>query len=43
MLPKEGEKEVIFTRSRRKVTAHNCDIIADLFWEQHPDILEEDS
>lgn len=41
-LPKEGEKEVTFTRSRRKVTAHNCDIIGDLFWEEHPDILEED-
>ncbi|XP_053092571.1 probable tRNA(His) guanylyltransferase isoform X2 [Pangasianodon hypophthalmus] len=42
-LPEEGEKEVTFTRSRRKVTAHNCDIIGDLFWEEHPDILEEDS
>ncbi|KAK2834325.1 hypothetical protein Q7C36_015026 [Tachysurus vachellii] len=42
-LPKEGEKEVTFTRSRRKVTALNCDIIGDLFWEEHSDILEEDS
>ncbi|XP_015456318.1 probable tRNA(His) guanylyltransferase isoform X2 [Astyanax mexicanus] len=41
-VPKEGEKEVTFTRTRRKVTAHYCDIIADSFWNEHPDILEED-
>ncbi|XP_062857339.1 probable tRNA(His) guanylyltransferase isoform X1 [Trichomycterus rosablanca] len=42
-LPKEGKTEVTYTRSRRKVTAHNCDIIGDSFWDEHPDILEEDS
>lgn len=42
-LPKEGKTDVTFTRSRRKVTTHNCDIIGDSFWDEHPDILEEDS
>ncbi|XP_071759627.1 putative tRNA(His) guanylyltransferase isoform X1 [Centroberyx gerrardi] len=42
-LPKEEEeKEVHVTRSRRKVHAHHGDIIGDQFWEEHPDVLEDD-
>ncbi|CAJ1058190.1 probable tRNA(His) guanylyltransferase isoform X1 [Xyrichtys novacula] len=42
-LPNEEEKEVPVTRSRRKVQAYHCDIIGDQFWEEHTDILEDDS
>ncbi|XP_036404763.1 probable tRNA(His) guanylyltransferase [Megalops cyprinoides] len=41
-LPAE-EKEVTVTRSRKRVTAHHCDIIGDQFWKEHPEILEDDS
>ncbi|XP_029369005.1 putative tRNA(His) guanylyltransferase [Echeneis naucrates] len=39
--PDEEEKHVI--RSRRRVQAHHCDIIGEQFWEEHPDILEDDN
>lgn len=42
-LPNEEEKEVPVTRSRRRVQDHHCDIIGDQFWEEHPDILEDDN
>ncbi|XP_017288488.1 probable tRNA(His) guanylyltransferase isoform X3 [Kryptolebias marmoratus] len=42
-LPNEEEKEVLVTRSRRRVEAHHCDIIGDQFWDEHPDILEDDN
>ncbi|XP_075897633.1 putative tRNA(His) guanylyltransferase isoform X2 [Nelusetta ayraudi] len=41
-LPNEEEKDVPVTRSRRRVQDHHCDIIADQFWQEHPDILEDD-
>lgn len=41
--PDEEEKEVPVTRSRRRVEAYHCDIIGEQFWEEHPDILEEDT
>ncbi|XP_076023969.1 putative tRNA(His) guanylyltransferase [Genypterus blacodes] len=40
--PNEAEKDVQVTRSRRRVQVFHCDIIADQFWEEHPDILEPD-
>ncbi|XP_035983062.1 probable tRNA(His) guanylyltransferase [Fundulus heteroclitus] len=40
--PNEEEKEVPVTRSRRTVEAYHCDIIGEQFWEEHPDILEDD-
>ncbi|KAM4586316.1 putative tRNA(His) guanylyltransferase isoform 1-T2 [Fundulus diaphanus] len=40
--PNEEEKEVPVTRSRRMVEAYHCDIIGEQFWEEHPDILEDD-
>ncbi|XP_056148710.1 probable tRNA(His) guanylyltransferase [Lampris incognitus] len=39
-LPNEEEKEVLVTRTRRRVHTHHCDIIGDQFWVEHPDILE---
>lgn len=42
-LPNEEEKDVSVTRSRRRVEAYHCDIIGDQFWEEHPDILEDDN
>ncbi|XP_044062313.1 probable tRNA(His) guanylyltransferase isoform X3 [Siniperca chuatsi] len=42
-LPNEEEKDVPVTRSRRRVQAYHCDIIGDQFWEEHPDILEDDN
>ncbi|XP_019901184.2 probable tRNA(His) guanylyltransferase isoform X1 [Esox lucius] len=42
-LPNEDEKEVPVTRFRRRVSACHCDIIGDQFWEEHPDILEDDN
>ncbi|KAJ8406052.1 hypothetical protein AAFF_G00309400 [Aldrovandia affinis] len=36
------EKEVTVTKSRKRVTAHHCDIIGDQFWKEHPEILEDD-
>lgn len=41
-LPNEEEKDVAVTRSRRRVQDHHCDIIGDQFWQEHPDILEDD-
>ncbi|XP_033948723.1 probable tRNA(His) guanylyltransferase isoform X2 [Pseudochaenichthys georgianus] len=42
-LPNAEEKEVAVTRSRRRVQAHHCDVIGEQFWEEHPDILEDDN
>ncbi|XP_061312787.1 probable tRNA(His) guanylyltransferase isoform X1 [Pezoporus flaviventris] len=43
-LPKEAEeKEVEVTRTRTKVVPLHCDIIGDQFWEEYPEILDEDS
>ncbi|XP_030622360.1 putative tRNA(His) guanylyltransferase isoform X2 [Chanos chanos] len=42
-LPQEEEKEITVTRTRKKIAALTCDIIGDEFWEEHPDILENDS
>ncbi|XP_024918947.1 putative tRNA(His) guanylyltransferase isoform X2 [Cynoglossus semilaevis] len=39
----EEEKEVSVIRSRRRVQAHYCDIIGEQFWDEHPDILEDDA
>ncbi|XP_014054241.1 probable tRNA(His) guanylyltransferase [Salmo salar] len=39
-LPNE-EEEVPVTRTRRRVSAHHCDVIGDEFWEEHPNILED--
>ncbi|KAJ8254699.1 hypothetical protein GJAV_G00196190 [Gymnothorax javanicus] len=36
----DEEKEVTVTKSRKKVSAHHCDIIGDQFWQEHPDLLE---
>lgn len=41
-LPNEEEKDVPVTRSRRRVQDYHCDIIAEQFWQEHPDILEDD-
>ncbi|XP_018611831.1 putative tRNA(His) guanylyltransferase isoform X1 [Scleropages formosus] len=42
-LPNEdSEKEVTVTRTRNIITAHHCDFIGDEFWEEHPNILEDD-
>uniref|UniRef100_A0A3B3URF5 tRNA(His) guanylyltransferase n=1 Tax=Poecilia latipinna TaxID=48699 RepID=A0A3B3URF5_9TELE len=41
--PNEEEQQVPVTRSRRKVEAYYCDIIGDQFWEEHPDVLEDDT
>ncbi|KAL4631264.1 putative tRNA(His) guanylyltransferase isoform X1 [Arapaima gigas] len=38
----EHEKEVTVTRTRNIITAHHCDIIGNEFWEEHPNILEDD-
>ncbi|XP_041917676.1 probable tRNA(His) guanylyltransferase isoform X1 [Alosa sapidissima] len=38
----QNESEVHVTRTRKKVTAHHCDIIGEQFWAEHPDILESD-
>ncbi|KAG7241819.1 hypothetical protein INR49_024789 [Caranx melampygus] len=42
-VPDEEEKRVPVIRSRRRVQAYHCDIIGDQFWEEHPDILEDDN
>lgn len=42
-VPDEEEKHVPVIRSRRRVQAYHCDIIGDQFWEEHPDILEDDN
>ncbi|CAB1337734.1 unnamed protein product [Coregonus sp. 'balchen'] len=42
-LPNEAEEEVLVTRTRRRVSAHHCDVIGDQFWEEHPNILEDDN
>ncbi|XP_032367688.1 probable tRNA(His) guanylyltransferase isoform X2 [Etheostoma spectabile] len=42
-LPSGEEKDVAATRSRRRVQAHHCDIIGEQFWEEHPDVLEDDN
>ncbi|XP_041799688.1 probable tRNA(His) guanylyltransferase isoform X1 [Chelmon rostratus] len=42
-LPNEEEKDVPVTRSRRKMQDYHCDIIGEKFWEDHPDVLEDDS
>lgn len=43
-LPDEDEmKDVLVTRSRRRVQDYHCDIIGEQFWQDHPDILEDDS
>ncbi|KAK5897344.1 hypothetical protein CesoFtcFv8_010414 [Champsocephalus esox] len=42
-LPNAEEKEMTVTRSRRRVQAHHCDVIGEQFWEEHPDILEDDN
>lgn len=42
-LPDEEEKDVFVTRSRRRVQDYHCDIIGEQFWQEHPDILEDDS
>ncbi|KAK6299248.1 hypothetical protein J4Q44_G00307580 [Coregonus suidteri] len=39
----EEEEEVPVTRTRRRVSAHHCDVIGDQFWEEHPHILEDDN
>ncbi|XP_061093010.1 probable tRNA(His) guanylyltransferase, partial [Conger conger] len=36
------EKEVTVTKSRKRVSAHHCDLIGEPFWKEHPDILESD-
>ncbi|XP_070819520.1 probable tRNA(His) guanylyltransferase [Chaetodon trifascialis] len=41
--PNEEERDVPVTRSRRRVQDYHCDIIGETFWEEHPDILEDDS
>ncbi|XP_077388483.1 putative tRNA(His) guanylyltransferase [Festucalex cinctus] len=40
VLNDERDKHV--TRSRRIVQANHCDIIGEEFWQQHPNILEDD-
>lgn len=42
-VPDEEEKRVAVIRSRRCVQAYHCDIIGEQFWEEHPDILEDDN
>ncbi|KAM6923353.1 putative tRNA(His) guanylyltransferase [Xenentodon cancila] len=42
-LPNKEEEEVPVTRSRRRVEPYHCDIIGDQFWEEHPEILEDDN
>lgn len=42
-LPHKEEKDVAVTRSRRRVEAYHSDIIGDQFWDEHPDILEDDN
>ncbi|XP_076594510.1 putative tRNA(His) guanylyltransferase isoform X1 [Chaetodon auriga] len=41
--PNEEERDVPVTRSRRRVQDYHCDIIGETFWEEHPDILEDNS
>ncbi|XP_062250455.1 probable tRNA(His) guanylyltransferase [Platichthys flesus] len=41
--PGAEEKDVPVTSIKRKVQAYHCDIIGDQFWEEHPDVLENDS
>uniref|UniRef100_A0A3Q4B3Z3 tRNA(His) guanylyltransferase n=1 Tax=Mola mola TaxID=94237 RepID=A0A3Q4B3Z3_MOLML len=41
-LPNEEDKEVPVTRSRRMVQDYHCDIIGEQFWQEHPEILEDD-
>lgn len=42
-LPNAEEKEVVVTRIKRGVESLHCDIIGEQFWEEHPDILEDDN
>ncbi|CAI5651637.1 putative tRNA(His) guanylyltransferase isoform X1 [Oreochromis niloticus] len=42
-LPNGEEKDMPVTRSRRRVEAYHCDLIGEQFWEEHPDILEDDN
>ncbi|XP_020357644.1 putative tRNA(His) guanylyltransferase isoform X1 [Oncorhynchus kisutch] len=42
-LPNEAGEEVLVTRTRRRVSAHHCDVIGNQFWEEHPNILEDDN
>ncbi|NP_001158683.1 YGR024C [Oncorhynchus mykiss] len=42
-LPNEAGEEVLVTRTRRGVSAHHCDVIGNQFWEEHPNILEDDN
>ncbi|KAK1150416.1 putative tRNA(His) guanylyltransferase isoform X1 [Acipenser oxyrinchus oxyrinchus] len=43
-LPNEDkEKEIVVTRTRKKVTPLHCDLIGEEFWEEHCEILEDDS
>ncbi|XP_055744147.1 probable tRNA(His) guanylyltransferase [Salvelinus fontinalis] len=42
-LPNEAGEEVLVTRTRRRVSAHVCDVIGNQFWEEHPNILEDDN
>ncbi|RXM92625.1 putative tRNA(His) guanylyltransferase [Acipenser ruthenus] len=39
----EKEKEIVVTRTRKKVTALHCDLIGEEFWEEHSEILEDNS
>nr|XP_061783740.1 probable tRNA(His) guanylyltransferase [Nerophis lumbriciformis] len=41
-LANDEKKEVLVTRSRKSVQSYVCDIIGEQFWEQHPDVLEDD-
>ncbi|XP_064422940.1 probable tRNA(His) guanylyltransferase isoform X2 [Latimeria chalumnae] len=43
-LPNEPEeKDIVVTRTRNKVLPLHLDLFGDQFWEEHPEILEEDS
>ncbi|XP_061901611.1 probable tRNA(His) guanylyltransferase [Entelurus aequoreus] len=41
-LANNKKKDVLVTRSRKSVQSYVCDIIGEQFWEQHPDVLEDD-
>ncbi|XP_054648161.1 probable tRNA(His) guanylyltransferase isoform X1 [Dunckerocampus dactyliophorus] len=41
-LANDEKKDVLVTRTRKSVQAYHCDIIGEQFWEQHPDVLEND-
>lgn len=42
-LPNEEEKDVSRIRRRRRVQEYHCDIIGEQFWQEHPEILEDDN